>query len=458
MKDSLFAGRGDDQELCKLLRSFGVKPGLERIEKLLKLLGDPQHKVPVIHIAGTNGKGSTSSMIAHIAAASDLKTGWFTSPYLENFTERIRILDGKKDLLALAKGDRSIEISESDFADLLSQVLDKVREIQLTGEELPTEFEVLTAIAFLYFAEQGCDILVLETGMGGRLDSTNVCQPKVSLITALGYDHMEKLGSTIAEIAAEKAGIIKRGVPVIAYPPELSSHSDKDCEIIRNTLMSKAEAEHTQIKWIDAANIEIVSQSLRGQSFIYAKEFYELRLVGDFQLVHAALAIEACRDLVSEEAISEGLKSACWPGRMEVIGQRDIILLDGAHNPQGCRVLRQVLEKHLSGRKLNLLVGMLKDKQTEEMLQIILDNTDYRVTEVITTEPVISRAMSSDRLAEQVQAYAPDIICRSVSDYREALSAALELSATNGLPLVIAGSLYLIGVVRSELRDRKVLA
>ena len=229
--------------------SFGIKPGLERMLELSRYLGRPEQKLRVFHLAGTNGKGSTSSYLTHILASGGYRVGWFTSPYLERFTERIRVLSGAADLAAYDRDEKAGEIGEIDFARIMSTISQAVTDMLATGQEHPTEFELITAAAMLWFAEQNCDYVVLETGLGGRLDATNICnQPEAVIITSLGYDHMDRLGTTIAEIATEKAGIFKKGTPVYAYDPAASYLSVTEQDIVRTD--EKAAELSCPLTWI----------------------------------------------------------------------------------------------------------------------------------------------------------------------------------------------------------------
>ncbi|NLM19459.1 MAG: bifunctional folylpolyglutamate synthase/dihydrofolate synthase [Clostridiaceae bacterium] len=389
-------------------RKLGIRPGLERIEQLLERLGNPQNACPVIHIAGTNGKGSISSICAHIAANSGLRTGLFTSPYLTNFNERIRIIDGQEGIQNLYKDIRSSEISDEDFAKTLMLIAYEVEIMSVRGFDRPTEFEIITAVAFVYFAEMGCDLVVLETGMGGRLDSTNVVEkPIATIISALSHDHTGRLGNTMSKIAAEKAGIMRPDVPVFVYNPHDTELTEVDASIVEKTLVEHAKKINAPLSIVNRSDIEYLSSYLTGQTFTYkgAGPFH-LQLSGDYQAQNAALAIEACRLLVEDEKlIQNGISLTKWAGRLECISQEPFILIDGAHNKQGVYGLRQHLEKFLKDRKLVILVGVLQDKDYKAMLDIICSSELYDIAEIICTCPDFPRALKAKSLAAEFAKY-----------------------------------------------------
>ncbi|HHT25342.1 MAG TPA: bifunctional folylpolyglutamate synthase/dihydrofolate synthase [Clostridiaceae bacterium] len=383
-------------------RKFGIRPGLARIEQLLERLGNPQNACPVIHIAGTNGKGSISSMCAYIAANSGLRTGLFTSPYLTNFNERIRIIDGHEGIQNLYKDARSSEISDEDFAKTLMLIAYEVEIMSVRGFDRPTEFEMITAAAFVYFAEMRCDLVVLETGMGGRLDSTNVVEePLATIISALSYDHTGRLGSTISKIAAEKAGIMRPNVPVFVYNPYDTELTESDAAIVKQTLSEHAKNVNAPLSIVNRSDIEYQSSYLTGQTFTYKSAGpFHLQLSGDYQAQNAALAIEACRLIIKDEnLIQSGISLAKWAGRLECISQAPFILIDGAHNKQGVYGLRQHLEKFLKGHKLVILAGVLHDKDYKAMLDIICSSELYDIAEIICTSPDFPRALKAKNLA-----------------------------------------------------------
>ncbi len=465
-------------EFLATARKFGIRPGLERIKQLLNMMGNPQNAYPVIHIAGTNGKGSVSSMCAFIAAASGKRTGLFTSPYLTNFNERIRIIDGTKGLQNLFQDNRSAEISDRHFSKIMALIAFEVEVLKAKGFEMPTEFEMITAAAFIYFAEMNCDIVILETGLGGRLDSTNVCSNKiVNVITALSYDHVDRLGHTMAEIACEKAGIIQENVPTILYNPHDTELLESDAIQAEQVIREKAKELNSELTIVNGENIEILSSFVSGQSFMYQNHGpYHIQLAGDYQAQNASLAIEACQHITNQMNIEKGLSMAKWAGRLECLSKNPFLLVDGAHNIQGISGLKKYLEKFFSGQKIVILFGVLKDKAHEEMISEFLKSNLYQIAQIICTQPDFPRAMPAEELAnefaEKLQQKYPKskINLKKIDEletkqkplYNEILYAndlnmatkyAFDLARRENLPLISFGSLYMIGDVRPILLD-----
>ena len=322
--------------------TFGIKPGLERMRSLLKRLEHPERRLAYIHVAGTNGKGSVSTYLTYMLAQSGKKVGLFTSPYLERFTERIRIVDGVSGLKDIADDEAAGEISKEAVARLVSSVACCVDDMLTAGEEHPTEFELITAIAMLWFAEQRCDIVVLETGLGGRLDSTNVItKPVACVITALGYDHTDRLGSSMEEIAAEKAGIIKDGCPVYLYDPHEAIADPKEADAVLRVVREHCRARRAPLSVIGRERCEMISRSLAGQLFRDRRDgqVYKTSLLGAFQPLNAILAIAVLESVVPCAQRVQGIEQAKWPGRLELLNADMPVLIDGAHNPQGCSAL-----------------------------------------------------------------------------------------------------------------------
>ncbi|MDO5733969.1 MAG: folylpolyglutamate synthase/dihydrofolate synthase family protein [Eubacteriales bacterium] len=458
-------------------RVFGIRPGLERIKELLRRLDDPQDKIPAVHIAGTNGKGSVSAFISSIAAHDGRVVGWYTSPYLENFNERIRILRGREGFQNFLENARSAEISDAELIRTVTRVRAAAEAMLEAGFESPTEFELITASAFLYFAESNCDLLVLETGMGGRLDASNVIKkPLVSVITALGYDHTDRLGKHLAEIAGEKAGIIKTSAPLVFLDPEIAldkrGEAAQASEVIRQVATAKA----SPVTEIFASDIEACPLDLESytQSFRFQGETrpYSIRLLGEYQLYNAALAIAAARHFASPESIYEGLAEARWPGRFEFLAKNPAILIDGAHNLQGVLGLRAELERYFAGRELIFFSGMLADKEHQKMLEQVFSETKYKTRAVFVTAPPVPRAFPAQDLAGEVANFLPnakihpyrDFSLESLrksedpqiyycDDYNEVAGDLVDLAQSLDLPLVAFGSLYLIGNSRPILRN-----
>lgn len=458
-------------------RVFGIRPGLDRIEALLEKLGHPESRYPVIHVAGTNGKGSVTAFLAAIAAQTGRRTGWYTSPYLEHFNERIRLIDGQAGFEAFLAQPRSAEISDEQLIDVASTVREAAEAIQADGHEAPTEFELITASAFLFYAQENCDLVILETGMGGRLDATNVVtQPLASIITALGYDHQDRLGTHLAEIAAEKAGIMKAGCPVIVLDPRIALDTRGEAESALELLRSVAKAKNCPYTEIHESMIERLPRPAgqMTQKFYFngQRQAYEIALLADHQVYNAALAITAAELFASESEIRAGLKLAQWPGRFEFLRRQPPVIIDGAHNLQGVLALRAELERYFSGQELIFMTGILADKEHEAMLTALFANASFKTRAVFVTEPPVPRAFGAQALAEELARHlqgaelipysgreelmsgAPDTpTIYYERDYRRLAEDLPRLAEAWQLPLIAFGSLYLIGNSRPQLRE-----
>ena len=293
----------------------GRKPGLERTQALLTALGNPERKLRFVHITGTNGKGSTAAMIASILAAAGLRAGLYTSPHLYQFYERMQV--------------NGAPISDRDLGRLTQQVLEAAEDM----DDPPTEFELMTAVAMAYFLEQNCDLVVLEVGLGGRLDSTNVIpHPEAAVITNIGLEHTKELGNTLAQIAAEKAGILKPGCRCVLY-----AQGEEASQVVRNVCLGQ------NIPLLETApeQLEVLDSGLDGQTFRYRGNGpYRIRLLGDYQLSNAMTALDTVQALreggwdISEAAVQQGLLQARWPGRLELVRRAPDVIIDGRHNPQ----------------------------------------------------------------------------------------------------------------------------
>ncbi|MBR5230588.1 MAG: bifunctional folylpolyglutamate synthase/dihydrofolate synthase [Firmicutes bacterium] len=418
---------------------FGSILGLERMNMLLELLGNPEKDLKVIHVAGTNGKGSTCRYIYSVLKAGGYKVGLYTSPFLEVFNERIE-LDGQY-------------ISDEDLAAYTDRVLECVKVITERGDQSPTEFEVITALAFLYFKEKGCDFVVLEVGLGGRGDSTNVVEkPLVSVIVSISFDHTDRLGNTIAEIAAEKAGIIKKGCPVV------TSCTDEDA-----LKVIKAAAEENQCMYLETRNVpyNISEEILSGYKFdvtIQGTEFkdIEISMSGKHQIDNAKAALAALNIMeingdikLSREALYEGFKTAKQIGRFETMsaeGEKPLVIIDGAHNEDGAKALRRAMESFCAGKKILMVTGMLADKDAESILKEFTAITK----DFIVTEPVNPRALETSALRAKIEALGG--ICTEAADNEYACRLARDKFAYYDVVL-FAGSLYLIGAIRGILKN-----
>ena len=385
---------------------FGSRLGLERIRGLLARLGDPHVGIPSIHVAGTNGKGSTTSMIATMLAQSGRRVGIFTSPYIERFSDRIRVLDGPQDVRRRLDDSSTGEISEDAIARIFTRVSEADRQMQADGMEAATEFELITAMAFCYFAERACDCLVLEVGLGGALDSTNVIPaPVVAVITALGYDHCDRLGSTMREIAGQKAGIIKAGTKrVILYDPNVAAQSANDALTIVDVIGGRCAELGVPLERVLAANVTLLSTSFDGQRFQLQgfHETLETRLVGQPQLLNAAVAVRAVKafdpSLHGQTSLREGLRLTRWPGRFERVRREPTVVLDGAHNPQAVEALVANCQLLLPERPLVVILGLLADKDGQAMAQRFFLEPSLDIREVICTAPDNPRRMEPEAL------------------------------------------------------------
>ena len=403
---------------------FGAEPSLRRIRELLQKLDDPQKMLKFVHIAGTNGKGSCAAMLASVLRAAGYRTGLYTSPYLFRFSERMQI-----------NGE---QIGE----EALVRCVEAVREKADSMEEHPTEFEIITAVALLWFLHEKCDIVVLEAGLGGRFDATNVIDaPECSVIMNIGLDHTHILGNTLEKIAAEKAGIIKRGVPCVVY---------NQTESVMNVFRTRCADLSTSLVIPDFSSIVSEFDSLEGQVFTYDKRQYAITLLGTHQLRNAAVVIETAKKLfdngwnISLEALEHGLYSAVWPGRFELCCDEPPFIVDGGHNPQCAETVCESLLRYFPDTRRVLLMGVLRDKDASAMAAIL----DHAADEYVCTAPESSRALTPEQLANVLGPFGKNVtVCSSVS---ESVYTAKELAGEDGM-VCATGSIYLAGSVRYEL-------
>lgn len=421
------------EEALKYINDFtwsASRLGLDRTRELLKRLGDPQKKLHFIHVAGTNGKGSTCAMTERILREAGYRTGLYPSPYIEDFRERIQV-----------NGEYIIEESLIEITDMVASAADDMA-------DHPSQFELITAIGMLYFVRQNCDFVVLEVGMGGTLDSTNVIDaPEVAVITNIGLDHTEYLGDTIEKIALTKCGIIKPGCSVVSYPNE-----EPVMNIIRNTCKEK------DVLLYEAEEPESIRHDLYGQVFRNKDNEYELSLLGKNQLRNAAVAlciVDALRDrgfTIPQTAVSKGLADTKWPARFEVLSHEPVFILDGGHNPQCAEALVENIDTYLLEDTskdrccITFLIGMLKDKDYLNVLQIL---KPYGRNYICIT-PDNTRALSGKELAEIIREAESEEygIVKSFDSIGDAITASLE----NECPVVGFGSLYSAGMIRREFR------
>ena len=401
----------------------GSKLGLERTRELLGKLGNPEKKLKFIHIAGTNGKGSTAAMLASILEEAGYKVGLYTSPFINRFNERMQI-------------DHE-QIPDGELAELT----ERIRPLADAMEDAPTEFELITALAMVYFADHRCDIVVLEVGMGGELDSTNVIDvPEAAVIAAMGLDHVRELGPTMADIARAKAGIIKSGGDVVSY----GGNSEAD-PVFEQVCRERGARLHQP----DFSAIVPGSFSLEGQSFSYG-DLKDLRipLAGEYQMKNAAVVLETVKVLqargwrVTEEHIRRGLANTRWPARFEVLQKDPVFIVDGGHNPHGIRATAQSLERLVPGRKFTFVTGVMADKDVESILGLIVPLAD----QFFTVRPDNPRAMSADELARRISAMGVKATaCDSVA---HGVQRAIQAEGPDGVAVAL-GSLYMSGEVRA---------
>ena len=417
---------------------FGMVLGLDRMEELLRRLGNPQDDLKVIHVAGTNGKGSVSKYLGEGLSACGYKMGLYTSPYIETFNERIRY-DGA-------------DISDEDLEYYGQKVVSAAEAMVADGLDSPTEFEVVTAIAFLYFAGRQADITILEVGLGGIGDSTNVVKsPLASVITSISYDHMAQLGSSLAEIAVNKAGIIKTGCPVIANVPQRDA-----AKIIARKAYAMGSRLY-DISGIRAAVSDETPFSQKVSMELYEKSYsdVEISMVGRHQAENLKTALATLEILrksgavkLDREALYEGLKRARQPGRFEVISEDPLVIIDGAHNEAGTQALQETMAQHFAGKKILLVAGILADKEIDSIVKFLTKITDH----IIVTEPDNPRKLAAEKLAEHVADFG--VAAEAVSDVEAAVHRAKELA--DGYDVILfAGSLYLIGDVRRLWRNER---
>lgn len=409
-----------------------TRPGLGPVTELLRRLGNPQVGLRCVHITGTNGKGSTAAFIDSALREAGYLVGLYTSPFIERFTERIRV-DGS-------------EIPDEDLARLTERVKQTVGDMTAAGQTAPTIFEMVTAVAFLYFQERACDVVVLEVGMGGRLDATNVIRSsEVSVITTIDYDHMQFLGNTLTEIAHEKAGIIKPRGTVVSAPqrPEAAA-------VLRETAAERG----ADLTFVDTDSIEVLSSDISGQRYRFDGTEISIAKLGTYQIENSAVAYTALKKLQSggwaltDAQILAGLKNAAWAGRLEVVGRNPLMIIDGAHNPNGVEGLTKSLKQLFPGRKLIFVAGVLADKDYMKMFRMV----EPLAKRFLTVTPACSRALAADALADCLRQDGMEAVSY------DSIPAAVEAAKAAGPDEIVVcfGSLYYIGDVRLYLRTGKV--
>ena len=369
---------------------FGSVLGLDNIRELLERLGNPQDQLRVVHIAGTNGKGSTLAFLAGIFRESGYRAGRYVSPASFSYEERFRINEEN--------------ISKKDLCFYMEKIKNVAEEMVKDGLSHPTMFEIETALSFLYFLDKKVDVVLLETGMGGRLDATNVVKkPIATVIASIGMDHMQFLGDTLEKIASEKAGIIKEGCPVISY-----DNTKEVNEVIKN----KAKQMHAKVTFVNSAGIRVLQESLNGESFSYRSsdgrcyEKIEIPLLGRHQINNAALALETLNVIknyycISDFQTEDGMRKTIWRGRIEILEREPMVICDGAHNPDGAKSLLSFLQNNFTNQRLIYIMGVLSDKDYEQMVQILAPSAD----KIYTVAPDNPRALSSRELCNCISKY-----------------------------------------------------
>lgn len=429
-------------KIIEKLKKRGSTPGLEPVRALLAALKHPEEKIAVVHIAGTNGKGSVFAFLSAILQEGGYRVGRYISPTIHSYEERFQI-----------NGQEISPEKLEKYYVRMERAMEQMERTQLPSLRQPTLFEVETALAFLYFAEEQVDVALIETGMGGTYDATNVIEhPLLTVISSVSYDHKAFLGDTLEEIAGEKAGIIKENVPVV-----VEENVPEVCRIMQETAARK----HAPCTLIRAADYQVETESVTGSTFIWKKHRFSIFLPGQHQISNAVTALAAAEELMErlpsegrrklepgENArfipaadkrlgwpeMERGLANARWPGRLELLGERPYTFRDGAHNPDGARKLAQFLEKHFTNRRIIYIMGVLKDKEYEKMLAELMP----LASEIYTFRPHNERGLSGEVLAACAQRFGvPSHCCQDVN---EAIRRGREKAEQEDV-IVICGSL-----------------
>ena len=404
----------------------GIVPGLDNIKELCKRLGDPQDKLKFIHIAGTNGKGSTLAFISSVLTYSGYRVGRYISPTIRDYRERFQI--------------NSKMISQSMFCELLEVVKEACEDMVSNGLAHPTAFEIETALSFLYFAKKNCDLVVLECGMGGKDDATNVISTsKLCVITPISMDHMQFLGDSIEKIAQNKCGIIKKDIPVVSGYQQKEAYDviSKKCIEKNSDLYTLSEERITDIKY-----------SLSKQSFKLDKTKYEIKLPGVWQIENAALSVMALKVLkdtgykkITDENIKKGLMSTEWPARFQVVSKKPLLIIDGAHNEDAALRLKESIDLYLNDKEKIFIMGMFRDKAVDTVVKTLV--LDARM--IFTCQaPDNPRALRPVELAEVVSGYNKNVTC--CDSVEEAVEFALSMADEN-TAVIAAGSLAYLGKI-----------
>ena len=420
----------DGAQAVEYIHSFswlGSRPGLERTRQLLSAMGNPEEKLHFVHIVGTNGKGSTAAMLASVLTAAGYRTGLYTSPYIHHFEERMTV-DGE-------------EIGGEELAEITQWVGTLADQM----EEHPTEFELVTCVALEFYRRRGCDIVVLEAGMGGRLDSTNVIPaPQAVVITNIGLDHTAQLGNTVEAIAGEKAAVIKDGCPVILY-----EQSDGVTQVVEKV----CQAHGSPLTIARAQSVELERESPEGQWWNWKGESLFVPLLGDNQRHNGAVVLHTLEAIapnypVSAQALREGLARVRWPGRFEVLSRNPWFVVDGGHNPQCAATVAENLTRYFPGKGPVLLMGVLEDKDRAGLCELVAPLAQAFVT----ITPPSPRALAAETLAHELTAYGkPAYAAASIP---QGVERAMELAGEDGLVCAL-GSLYSVGEIRTYILSKE---
>ena len=440
---------------------FGINLGLERMEELDRRLGNPEKDLKVVHVAGTNGKGSVVTFLSSCLAQAGYKVGVYTSPFLERFSERLRIIDGAEGLDRLINDETEGEIPDEDLERLSGKVKEASDAMTSEGFEHPTEFELMTALGYLWFSEKEVDVVVLETGLGGRLDSTNVFdKPLATVITSIGFDHQDRLGDTISKIASEKAGIFKKDCPAFVAAPESMLIDDSLKGDIRRTMEEQAELKGVKsLKFVDARERDVTVKFTDAGTMLFEaySELYETHLLGRHQVLNATLAITVLKDIfhLDEEVLTEGISKARWKGRAELLSVDPPVILDGGHNVQCAESLMAALKEMCGGRfrdlKFRMVIGVMADKNVEGMIRAYRE-AGLDPVEVYAVKVNNPRSMEPDALSKIIRiVYNNSIMPVSCDSAAYGVSEACRRTMEDKVPLLVTGSLYLIGEVRGRL-------
>ncbi len=405
---------------------MGTKPGLTRVTALLEKLGRPQDALKFIHIAGTNGKGSTCAMLSSILQHAGYKTGLYTSPYIVSFNERIQIN------------------GENIPDEALCRITEAVKPLADSMDDKPTEFELVTAIGFAYFAREHCDVVVCEVGMGGEFDATNVIlPPEAAVICNIGLDHTEVLGDTLEKIAATKSGVIKPGCDAVCY---------RESESVEAVIQARCDKVGATLHKADFAALRPVSHSLEGQVFSWNRfENLRLPLLGEHQLKNAAVVLTTADALrargwnITDGDIRAGLADVTWPGRFELARRDPLFIIDGGHNPQCIEALTKNIREYLSNRPLTVLTGVLADKDYACMYESVAPFA----REFITVTPPNPRALDGEKLAEYLRQFGKPVI--PCAEIETGVRTAIAHAGKDGVVLCY-GSLYMIGDIKAALQ------